>query len=345
MKKINTDNWKKYQIKELFVAQNTGNILSRDVVDGSGLTPYVTASAYNNGVVAYIDASAYTLIPGHCILIGGKTFTMTYQKEPFVSNDSHNFEIHLINNIYSDKVYFFLITVIRASLRSKYEWSDAVTKDKFLDDYIYLPVNSEGNPDWIYMEDYISNLDNGIQCKLKSLIDIKNSNKNRLNISTWEKFPLSKLFRIVKGSRLTKSEMKDGDIAYIGASSFNNGITNHISNKEHIHPAGCLTVTYNGSDIGRTFYHDYIFWATDDVNVLYPNFEINKYIALFIAPIIKSIGQNYVYKDKWQIEEMKESLIPLPTKNDHTPDWEYMADYMKSMESRSSNMLNVIPTI
>ena len=174
MKKINTDNWQKFQIKKLFVAKNTGNILSRDVVDGSGDTPYVTASAYNNGVVAHIDASAYELIPGHCILVGGKTFTMTYQKDSFVSNDSHNFEIHLINNIYSDKVYFFLITAIRASLRKKYEWSDAVSKEKLLDDYIYLPIISKDVPDWNYMEEYINKITNKTKQTLTYLTKVLN---------------------------------------------------------------------------------------------------------------------------------------------------------------------------
>lgn len=168
------NNWQKFQIKKLFVARNTGNILSRDVVDGSGDTPYVTASAYNNGVVAHIDASAYKLIPGHCILVGGKTFTMTYQKDSFVSNDSHNFEIHLINNIYSDKVYFFLITAIRASLRKKYEWSDAVTKEKLLDDYIYLPIISKDVPDWNYMEEYINKITNKTKQTLTYLTKVLN---------------------------------------------------------------------------------------------------------------------------------------------------------------------------
>ena len=88
-------------------------------------------------------------------------------------------------------------------------------------------------------------------------------------------------------------------------------ITNHIGNNEHIHPAGTLTVTYNGS-IGQTFYQEEEFWATDDVNVLYPKFAINKYTALFIAPLIKAVGKNYEYTDKWQIEDMKKAKFICP---------------------------------
>ena len=134
MEKIDLTKWGKIQIKSIFEASNTGNILARDAEDGSGSTPYVTASGYNKGVMAHIDANKYDIISGHCILVGGKTFTLTYQKDDFVSNDSHNFELHLIDNTQSALVYLFLITYIRASLSEKYKWADAVTKEKLLDD-------------------------------------------------------------------------------------------------------------------------------------------------------------------------------------------------------------------
>ena len=94
MNKINVESWRDFLIGAYFEAINTGNILSRDIVDGSGPTPFVTASGVNNGVTAYIDASKYDIIKGNCILIGGKTFTLTYQKEDFVSNDSHNIVLY-----------------------------------------------------------------------------------------------------------------------------------------------------------------------------------------------------------------------------------------------------------
>lgn len=155
---IDYSSWKEFLVGDYFDATNTGNILSRDVNDGSGSTPYVTASGENNGIVAHIDAGDYDLIKGNCILIGGKTFTLTYQKEDFLSNDSHNFEVHLKNNYGSENVYLFLITVFRQSFSSKYSWGDAVTKSKFLAQRIYLPTDNNGNPDWAYMESYIDNI-------------------------------------------------------------------------------------------------------------------------------------------------------------------------------------------
>ena len=105
-----------------------------------------------------------------------------------------------------------------------------------------------------------------------------------------------------------------------------------------------MTTTYNGSDIGRTFYQERPFWATDDVNVLYPKFEINKYNALFLAPLIKAAGKNYVYKDKWQIEDMKKTSIYLPVKGE-MPDWKYMENYMRALEKKSIKILECIDYI
>ena len=168
-KVIKTDKWHNFSCSQLFTAKNTGNILARDIEDGSGKTPYVTASGINNGVVAHIDASKYEIIDGHCILIGGKTFTVTYQEEKFVSNDSHNFVIRSKGYNISDLSYKFLVTVFSSYFGQKYSWNDAVTKDKFLNESIPLPATLKGEPDWEYMGNYMKNIMKNCESKLDNL--------------------------------------------------------------------------------------------------------------------------------------------------------------------------------
>lgn len=167
--KVNINKWKKYKIGKLFDATNTGNVLSRDVIDGSGNIPYVTASGVNNGVVAHIDASKYQIIKGNCILVGGKTFTLTYQSNDFVSNDSHNFEMHLKNNIIGVYEYLFVISVLRKTFSNKYYWGDAVTKGKLLEEEISLPSTLENEPDWNYMKNYMMNSIKNLKNKINYL--------------------------------------------------------------------------------------------------------------------------------------------------------------------------------
>lgn len=153
-----------------------------------------------------------------------------------------------------------------------------------------------------------------------------------MNTQQWEWFKLSdeRLFVIKKGKRLTKADMIDGNIRYVGAIDGNNGITQLISNDEHIHPANTITVSYNGS-VAEAYYQNQKFWATDDVNVLYPQFPLNKYIAHFITTIIKKEKYRYNYGRKWDKELMKNSQIKLPVDSDGNPDWNYMEDYIKKI--------------
>lgn len=158
----------------------------------------------------------------------------------------------------------------------------------------------------------------------------------KIDTADWKEFLFTDLFVIVKGTRLTKAKMIDGEFNYIGATAFNNGITAKIGNSEHIHPAGTMTVCYNGS-IGQTFFQTEPFWATDDVNVLYPKFEITPNVAKFLCSVIYKLGLKYAYVDKWTAEKMSKTNIILPATTDNKPDWEYMERYMQSIENKVNN--------
>lgn len=153
-----------------------------------------------------------------------------------------------------------------------------------------------------------------------------------LNKGTWKWFKLGdkRLFIIKKGKRLTKADMIDGDIRYIGAIEGNNGVSGYIANDKYLHPANTITVSYNGS-VAEAYYQDKKYWATDDVNVLYPQFELNQYIALFITTIIRKEKYRFNYGRKWDKELMEESQIKLPVDLQGNPDWKFMEDYIKSL--------------
>lgn len=167
---------------------------------------------------------------------------------------------------------------------------------------------------------------------------------NKVDISSWRSFTINSLFDVVKGTRLTKADMKDGTIRFIGASAMNNGITAYISNKEKIHPKNTITISYNGS-VGEAFYQDDQFWASDDVNVLYPKFKMNFHIAMFLIPILKAAGRRYAFIDKWKKEDMEKDCILLPVDNDGNPDWVYMEAYIKELELSSKEKLKLLINI
>ena len=164
----------------------------------------------------------------------------------------------------------------------------------------------------------------------KQILTSKDATPLSLGNVQWQYFEIGKLFKVDKGQRLTKADQKDGAINYVGASAFNNGITNHIGNNESVNPAGTISVCYNGS-IGESFYQDEPYWATDDVNILSPLFDMNPFTALFFCTVIKNESVKYAFNNKWTQEIMRTSLIPLPAKEDGTPDFQFMEEYIKAL--------------
>ena len=151
-----------------------------------------------------------------------------------------------------------------------------------------------------------------------------------LNVGQWQPFLIGNLFEIRKGKRLTKDNMTEGNIPFIGSTNGNNGQTATIGNDSNMHPGGLITVSYNGS-IAEAFYQPRPFVASDDINVLYPRFTITKYSAIFLCTVISQEKYRFSYGRKWHKELMEKSAIKLPATPQGTPDWQYMEDYIKSL--------------
>jgi restriction endonuclease S subunit len=152
------------------------------------------------------------------------------------------------------------------------------------------------------------------------------------NTSEWKSFRFDELFTIKKGKRLTKADMLNGETPFIGSTDNNNGLTNKVSQQPN-HYGNVITVNYNGS-VGEAFYQPVPFWASDDVNVLYPKDNIferfNQYIALFIIPIIKLDKFRFNYGRKWHKERMDASFLKLPVNLKGEIDVDFMERYIKS---------------
>lgn len=154
---LDISSWKSFRIIDLFTVKNTHSILKSEIVEDSGKIPYVTASNENNGVYSYVDYYDHLKEEGNCIMIGGKTLTITYQKNDFFSNDSHNLALYIKDVTFrTEEIYLFMITALRASIGHSYSWGDSISFKSIQKDYVTLPADSGGNPDYSYMVKYIT---------------------------------------------------------------------------------------------------------------------------------------------------------------------------------------------
>ena len=150
-----------------------------------------------------------------------------------------------------------------------------------------------------------------------------------LSDRTWKTFRYRDLFMIKKGKRVVNKDLIEGTTPCIRPIAQNNGVDSHI-NLPPNHPGNTITVSYNGS-VGETFYQAEPFFALDDVNVLYPKFDMTPFLALFLIPLIRLERYRYNYGRKWNLHRMQESLIRLPVSVDGEPDWPFMEGYIKSL--------------
>lgn len=155
----------------------------------------------------------------------------------------------------------------------------------------------------------------------------------KLTDREWKTFFIDDHLLVRSGQRLTKADMKPGYIPFIGASDSNNGVTAFVSNENESTDSNVLGVNYNGSVV-ETFYHPYKATFSDDVKrVSIKNLDANdKYTLLFLKQCILQQKLKYAYGYKFNAERIKRQKILLPISNDGTPDWEFMADYMREQE-------------
>lgn len=290
--------------------------LNRMKQNASGIN-FVARTAKNNGVSARVD-KIDGLEPAEAglitVAVSGSVLETFVQPRPFYT--SYHILLLKPKQPMSLEQKLYYCACVRAN---RYRYSYGRQANRTLKD-LHVPALSEV-PDFARVSNQ-----HGYQEISKPLIS---SGVQKLEPKTWKPFLYSDLFDIKKGKRLTKQHMTEGSTPYIGSSDTNNGLTATIG-QPPMHQANTISVCYNGS-VAEAFYQPEEYWATDDVNVLYPKFELNKYTALFLTTLIRKEKYRYSYGRKWHLGRMNESTIKLPVNEHDEPDWLFMEKYIKGL--------------
>ena len=295
-------------------------VVNSEVVEQG--VPFVSRQSVNNGIVCHIKR-IYDKRPNPAnslsIAVSGSVLSTFY----------HDYEYYSGRDVYVAKpkmdltkaeMLYYCYIIEHNKYRYNYgRGANKTFRDILVPSYDEIP-NHIKNQDVVWQNEFD-----------KTPLSSK---KLELKVEEWKWFRYDDVFEIKKGKRLTKADMEDGNIRYIGAINSNNGLSALIGNDSQVHYANKITVSYNGS-IGYAFYQDKEFWATDDVNVLCPKFRLNKYCAMFLCTIIEMEQYRFCYGRKWDKELMEQSLFKLPAiKNalgEYEPDWQWMEDYIKGL--------------
>ncbi|WP_300620641.1 restriction endonuclease subunit S [uncultured Fusobacterium sp.] len=177
--------------------------------------------------------------------------------------------------------------------------------------------------------------------------------KKKINISNWKRFKLydDYLFKIESGNKFDKSKMSiiNPEINFISRSNNNNGISCVVDRIENVEPykAGNMTIALGGEYLGSCFIQQNDFYTSQNVNVLIPKWNMSDNMKKFISVIIFKESRTYykAFEDELNRHITTDFSILLPIDDKGTPDWEYMEQYMKVIEEKAQNKINIFSSI
>lgn len=328
--------WGRFFIKDIFSIENCkcSKVSSLSLGD----TPYVGATNRNNGVLSFVKKDDELMTAGNCIAFicdgEGSIGYSIYKGEDFIGSTT----VKVGRNKYLNKYNSMFITTISDRVRSKYNFGFKRNEKHLKKEILQLPVDSEGNPNWHFMEEYIKERES------KKRQELKDYYKNRLlelvispEVLTdveWGEFFISDIFDTVqRGKRLTKANQIDGEIPYISSTALNNGVDNFIGNTEKVRKSDNDLTLANSGSVGACFYHNYEYIASDHVTSLkLPNGSDTVY--KFISVILGRLEEKYSFNREINDTRIKREKILLPIDKDGNPNWTYMEKFVKNIEKK-----------
>jgi Type I restriction modification DNA specificity domain len=335
-KQLKDREWKEFVLDNIFEIYSTSSGIDRNkLISKKGEVPYITRSEKENGYDSFIcnQSDNYKIDKSNVITIGLDTQTVFYQ--PYAFYTGQNIQILENPNLNKHNASFF-IRLLKVQLK-KFSWGgNGATLTRLKRSKILLPTTPDGQPDYIFMEEFmrdkeqeqINTFKNQITSRLNEL---KNYGEvEPLCEKEWKDFFVDDISEIISGRDIYETERVKGNVPYITATANNNGIGYLVGNNNLTLEANCLSVNRNGS-VGYAFYHPYPALFSNDCRKLRLN-NPSKFIGIFISHQITKQKEKYGYGYKMGTARLKRQKIMLPIDTNGQPDYEYMEQYIKKIE-------------
>jgi hypothetical protein len=321
--------WKEFFIEDIFEMKSGKRLIKAEMLNGD--IPFIGATDSNNGITEFI-ANKNSSLDKNVLGVnynGSVVYNFYHSYEAVFSDDVKRLSFKEIKgNMYS----FLFVKALILQQKPKYEYGYKFNGEQMKRQKILLPVNLVGKPDYAFMESYMRQKEEKLLKQYEKQVS-EFENVAPLAKKKWKEFKTTDIFNdIQRGKRLKKDDHKSGVMPYVSATGINNGMDGFVGNKEDVRIfSNCLTLANSGS-VGATFYQHFYFIASDHVTKL-GNSNFNKYIYLFIANITSRFSEKYGFNREINDTRIKKEKILLPTNSKNEPDYAYMENYMKMLES------------
>lgn len=166
-----------------------------------------------------------------------------------------------------------------------------------------------------------------------------------LNVESWKEFRLGDLFsEMYKAEAHVKGELEcydtpaDNTIRFISRTEMTNGCDCYVLNNDlsGIEKGNAISI---GDTTATCFYQGEDFICGDHMVICRADW-INLHTALFIISMLKQEKYKYSYGRAFKMELISNTMLKLPATADSTPDWNYMEQYVKSLNHKPLSTVN-----
>lgn len=325
--------WKEFDLNEIFTSIQRGKRLKKGD-HKKGNKPYISSTSLNNGVDGFVGNTENIREFEKCLTVAnsGSVGATFFQPFSFVASD----HITKLENANFNKFIYQFISSISKRLSEKYSFNREINDKRIQREKILLPVNSNGKPDYTFMEQFmrqkeqekINKFQNYIAKRkeqVKDFIEVEPISKKE-----WGEFFIEDIAQIISGKDIYEAERKKGNIPYVSATANNNGIGYFVGNTNETLEENCLSVNRNGS-VGYSFYHQYKALFSNDCRKLRLKNK-SPFVGKFISRIITGQKDKYGYGYKMGTGRIKRQKILLPIDKKGQPDYDYMENFIKKLE-------------
>lgn len=356
--------FREWRIGDLFEKIQT-KILKYKVKDLEGKygekysLPALTAGIENQGLSCFVPRDNATILKNVISVSanGANTGVMFYQPEEFtVLQDSY-----AIKNINKEETskneYLFFVSVLQKTIRGNYTWSEKAGWERIKAEKVSVPVDSNGEINYSYMEKYISLLEEEKILQVDKFLKDSGLNDTTLNAeetAALEKFrngevkfeerKIGDLFEILSLKFLKKKFNKSKDVSkernaeftlpLVNAKNGDNGIMYYGRECDFEAEEMTIDIVNDGAISTGNVYAQ-----PQKTGVLYnayliklkhftPNTEILLYYAMSMQKSIK-LRFGYEKKASWERVKMEDVLVPI---ENGSIDYSFMQHFISAQE-------------
>lgn len=174
MTKTDTSEWKEFSIGDLFEISRPAARSQTQYAEGD--VPFVASGNFNNGVTKWCKPKSDELPDGgNCITVSPLDGSAFYQEKDFLGRGGAGSAILMLRNEFLNKLNgLFISTVIRRAM-TKYKYSDQLNSESISEERILLPTDAIGNPDWAYMDTFMSKMLDDAEVSLENLMQVRST--------------------------------------------------------------------------------------------------------------------------------------------------------------------------